>query len=161
MVKTKPRQWVLSDWLRFITNGDFQMNIGVVGLGIVGSSVKVGFEELGNDVFGHDLTLDTNLRDVLDTDICYICVPTPPSENGSCDVSIVESVVRDLSALNYNGLVIIKSTVEPGTTERLSSKYKNLQVGFVPEFLRERCAILRFYRKSRRLYNRSGYKKTI
>ena len=90
------------------------MNIGVVGLGIVGSAVKVGFEELGNDVFGHDLTLDTNLRDVLDTDICYICVPTPPSENGSCDVSIVESVVRDLSALNYNGLVIIKSTVEPG-----------------------------------------------
>ena len=101
------------------------MNIGVVGLGIVGSAVKVGFEELGNDVFGHDLTLDTNLRDVLDTDICYICVPTPPSENGSCDVSIVESVVRDLSALNYNGLVIIKSTVELGTSGRLSSKYKN------------------------------------
>ena len=120
------------------------MNVGVVGVGVVGGACKFGFELIGHNVSVHDIAQDTELKDVLDTEVVYICVPTPPSENGSCDVSIVESVVRDLSALNYNGLVIIKSTVEPGATERLSSKYKNLQVGFVPEFLRERCAIADF-----------------
>ena len=36
------------------------MRIGVIGLGVVGSAIKTGFEELGHDVLCHDIKLDTN-----------------------------------------------------------------------------------------------------
>ena len=120
------------------------MRIGVIGLGVVGSAIKTGFEELGHDVLCHDIKLDTTVKNVSKTDICYICVPTPPKEDGSCNIDIVESVVKDLSNVSYEGLLIIKSTVEPGTTDKLSNKFPNLRLGFVPEFLRERCAISDF-----------------
>lgn len=120
------------------------MKIGVVGLGIVGGTVRTGMEELGFDVIGHDKKLNTDLSDVLDTEVCYICVPTPADKNGSCNTSIVEEVVSDLHLLGYKGLVAIKSTVAPGTTKTLSEKFKTGRFAFVPEFLRERCAIADF-----------------
>ena len=79
----------------------------------------------------------------MDADICYVCVPTPSREDGSCDVSIVEKVVNELNDNNYKGIVAIKSTVKPTTTKTLSEK-TNLTLCFVPEFLRERCAISDF-----------------
>ena len=42
------------------------------------------------------------------------------------------------------GVVAIKSTVTPGTSEKLSRQYPDLQICFVPEFLRERCAMVDF-----------------
>tara|TARA_A100001391_G_scaffold199915_1_gene183673 strand:+ start:72 stop:869 length:798 start_codon:yes stop_codon:yes gene_type:complete len=115
------------------------MNIGIIGVGVVGSACKVGFEHIGHTVKVHDIKLHTKINDVLDTEICYISVPTPTRDDDSCDVRIVESVVTDLVNLNYKGIIAIKSTVVPGTTERLS-KLLNRQICFVPEFLRERCA---------------------
>lgn len=120
------------------------MRIGVVGLGIVGGTVKTGMEELGFDVVGHDKKLQTALSDVLETEICYICVPTPANDDGSCNTEIVESVVAELNKLDYIGLIAIKSTVAPGTTKKLSKKYRRSRFAFVPEFLRERCAIADF-----------------
>jgi UDPglucose 6-dehydrogenase len=120
------------------------MDIGIIGLGIVGSAVKYGFEKIGHVVKVHDIQLDTTINDVLETEICYICVPTPSNEDDSCNTSIVEDVVRELVELNYNGVITIKSTVEPGTTVRLKEKYNINNICFVPEFLRERCAITDF-----------------
>lgn len=120
------------------------MNIGVIGIGVVGSAIRHGFENLGHKVLIHDIKLDTNINNILDTEVCYICVPTPISENGSCNITIVESVVKELNNLKYTGVVSIKSTVSPGTTKKLQDKYNNLKICFVPEFLRERCAIADF-----------------
>ena len=119
------------------------MRIGVVGIGVVGGACKFGFELLGHHVDVHDIVLNTKLEDVLDTEAVYICVPTPRDQDGSCDVSIVEQVINDLQALNYQGVIAIKSTVVPGTTERLRQE-TGLNICFVPEFLRERCAITDF-----------------
>lgn len=118
------------------------MKIGIVGLGVVGSAVKYGLEKLGHDIFVHDIKLDTTILDIIGTEICYICVPTPSNEDGSCNVNIVESVVDKLISNNYTGIICIKSTVIPGTTERLIEKYE--RISFIPEFLRERCAISDF-----------------
>ena len=71
------------------------MNIGIVGVGVVGSACKVGFEHIGHTVKVHDIKLHTKIDDVLDTEICYISVPTPTRDDDSCDVRIVESVVKD------------------------------------------------------------------
>jgi UDPglucose 6-dehydrogenase len=119
------------------------MEVGIVGLGIIGSSCKYGFEKLGHKVLFHDIKFDTKLEDLLSSEIIYICVPTPQNEDGSCNISIVETVVIDLKNLNYTGIIAIKSTVKPTTTQRLISE-TNMEICFVPEFLRERCAITDF-----------------
>ena len=108
------------------------MNIGIIGLGVVGTAIKFGFERLGHDIFYHDVVKDTSITDILDTEVCYICVPTPESEDGSCNISIVESVLDELIEHDYKGIACIKSTVVPGTTERLQEKFKSLAI--VPEF---------------------------
>ncbi len=120
------------------------MKIGIVGLGVIGSAAKYGFEKLGHQVLVHDIKLNTNIKDLCTCEIIYVCVPTPSNEDGSCNTTIVENVVDSLHIHNYNGIIAIKSTVEPGTTEKLINIYKNFQICFVPEFLRERCAVSDF-----------------
>lgn len=116
------------------------MKLGIVGKGVVGTAIKRGFEYIGHEVSYHDIKHDTKIEDVLDTEIIYVTVGTPSDEEGSCDITSVLSVVQELSDLNYGGIVAVKSTVKPGTTEDLVKKHPNLTLAFVPEFLRERCA---------------------
>lgn len=121
------------------------MKIGVIGLGVVGGAVRQGFQKLGHKVPYFDIEhKQTSLKDVLSTEICYICVPTPSDEEGRCDTSIVKSVVRDLCKAGYEGIIAIKSTVEPGTTKLLVEETGKSDICFVPEFLRERCAVSDF-----------------
>ena len=96
-----------------------KIKIGIIGLGIVGSTCKYGFEKLGHEVFCHDIKLKTQINDVLNTDVVFICVPSPSNSDGSCNISIVEEVVIQLKEIKYQGVVAIKSTVKPTTTERL------------------------------------------
>lgn len=119
------------------------MKIGIIGLGVVGSACKFGFELIGHNVLVHDKKLQTKIENVLDTEIVFVCVPTPSKDDGACDISIVESVIADLKQLNYTGIIAIKSTVPAGTTRQMIDKY-NLNICFIPEFLRERCAITDF-----------------
>lgn len=115
------------------------MKIGIVGLGIVGNACKKGFDYLGYDTIVHDIKFNSKIEDLLSTEITYVCVPTPSLDSGGCDTSIVCSVVDDLMSRKYKGIVAIKSTISPGTTEKLQKKY-NKNIIFVPEFLKERSA---------------------
>ena len=65
-------------------------------------------------------------------DVAVICLPTQPAPDGSCDVSLVEEAVRSLEV----PLIIIKSTVAPGTTERLK-KETGKRIVFSPEYCGE------------------------
>lgn len=120
------------------------MKIGVIGIGVVGKAVLDGFKYIGHDTYFHDIKLNTNIKDVIDADIVYICVGTPSLSNGDCDISQVISTIEQLNKLKYNGIVAIKSTVPPGTLKYLSDRYTELTLCFVPEFLRERCAYADF-----------------
>lgn len=91
------------------------MKIGIAGLGVIGSACKYGFEKLGHDVSFHDPKFEgSKLADILRSQIIYVCVPTPSKEDGSCDTTIVRKVVDELLSQNYQGVIAIKSTVEPG-----------------------------------------------
>jgi len=120
------------------------LNIGIIGLGVVGGAIQHGFERLGHQISFHDIKFNTNIENVLQTEINYICVPTPSKEDGSCNVSIVEKVVQELIDADYKGIIAIKSTVIPGTTRKLQEKHPEKKICFVPEFLRERCALTDF-----------------
>ena len=88
------------------------------------------------------------------TEISIICVGTPNSDNGQLDVSNVyscaENIAKGVKRKNSYHLVIIRSTVVPGTNtevkkiiEQISGKKNNLDFSVVsnPEFLREGTAI--------------------
>ena len=89
------------------------MKIGIIGLGVVGSAVEYGMKSLGHHVKVHDIKLKTKITDVLDTEICYICVPTPIGSKGHCDISIVEQVIGDLCNLDYTGIIAINFPMRP------------------------------------------------
>ena len=116
------------------------MNIGIIGLGVVGSAIKNGFDKLGHKTLCHDLKLNSTIKDIMSTEIVFLCVPTPQGDDGSCDTTIITNVLQELSDNNYKGIVAIKSTVECGFTQSAIDQYKKLTLCFVPEFLRERCA---------------------
>jgi UDPglucose 6-dehydrogenase len=114
------------------------MKIGIIGRGTVGSAVFEGLEYLGHTMTFFDTKHEGSaMADVLDTEVVFISVPTDRAVNGDCDTSIVDNVVAELAINNYAGLVSIKSTVIPGTTDRL-------RICMVPEFLRAKSALADF-----------------
>ena len=122
------------------------MQIGIVGQGYVGTAVKTVFEK-HYETNTFDLNGDCTCTDIEDlvaaSDIIFVCVPTPMKKDGSCDTSIVESVVKDIDETvqcftnKDHKIVAIKSTIPPGTTNRLNKECKNISVIFNPEFLTE------------------------
>lgn len=121
------------------------MKVGVIGKGVVGTAVYEGLKHLGHTVSFFDKKYEgSKVEDILNTDCVFISVPTNQSSNGDCDTSIVESVVSELNNRDYKGLVAIKSTVIPGTSDKLASTYPNLRICSVPEFLRAKTALADF-----------------
>ena len=93
------------------------MSVGIIGQGFVGKALKAGFEKYyTTNTF--DLNGNCNCKTlhelVNNSDIVFICVPTPMKKDGGCDISIVEGVVRDINETvncNQDGkIVVIKST---------------------------------------------------
>jgi UDP-glucose 6-dehydrogenase len=122
------------------------MKIGIIGLGVVGNAVMEGLRQIDQEVSYYDIKFpDTSLLDILNTEIVFVCVPTNSTVEGKCDTSIVESVVEQLMLAEYTGIVAIKSTVIPNTTKKLIEKYNNQDICFVPEFLRQRCALADYH----------------
>jgi len=118
------------------------MNIGIIGQGFVGNAVYQKFKDFYN-VLTYDIKSDicnSNIKNIKNKcKIIFICLPTPMNNDGSCNISIVESVIHEFSKQD-NLILINKSTVIPGTTELINKKYPKIQVIFNPEFLTERNA---------------------
>jgi UDPglucose 6-dehydrogenase len=114
--------------------------VGIVGKGFVGGAMYENFKDVFSTlVWDTDETKRnvTTFREFVETsDIIFICVPTPSREDGSCDVSIVGSVIDDIAQIDRRKYVVIKSTVTPGTTERYAADFQ-MTIGFNPEFLTE------------------------
>ena len=140
--------------------------IGIVGNGFVGSAVRYGFSpNVGVDaevkVYDKDPNKSTHmLRDVVDSDVIFLSVPTPSNSDGSMNVDIVDSVLGDISQyadLFEVGIILLRSTVTPGTTSNLQKKYPNLRIVFNPEFLTERSANFDFINQSRFILGGEGH----
>jgi len=119
--------------------------IGVVGLGYVGTAVQKGFEST-HTVLTYDIAKECTEDSVSSlankVGIIFICVPTPMNLDGTCNTDIVESVLKEISTRNESEssapICVLKSTVTPGTTNRLAEKFINLTICFNPEFLTEK-----------------------
>jgi UDPglucose 6-dehydrogenase len=121
--------------------------IGIIGKGYVGGAMYENFKDYFSvEVYDTDPNKKTKeLTDLVKwAEILFVCVPTPMrQDDGACDSSIVESVVKQIADINKNKIVVIKSTVPPGTSKRLA-KETGMAIGFNPEFLTEANYILDF-----------------
>jgi len=137
------------------------MNIGIIGNGFVGSAVGFGFSaqcgvsESNVRAYDKDKKKSTHtLFNVLNnSDYVFISVPTPPTKSGECNLSYVyecfEEVNNSLEDTKKEPVLILKSTVIPGTTENLQKDFPDLKIVFNPEFLTERTAKQDFISPSR------------
>jgi UDP-glucose 6-dehydrogenase len=129
-------------------------SVGVVGIGMVGREISRYFEEhkgykRGNNLFLYDIDPKKSYSDdVSKGEVIFICVPTPRDHDGSCNTSMVESV---LASIKHPRILVIKSTVPPGTTEQLQKKYPDQKLLFNPEFLTESQAWYDMVRPDRQI----------
>tara|TARA_Y100000389_G_scaffold177628_1_gene190078 strand:- start:17681 stop:18844 length:1164 start_codon:yes stop_codon:yes gene_type:complete len=143
--------------------------LAIIGQGFVGTAVREKFRKtntvLTYDKYSTDLsntyTAESELFEKNDLNklieqcnIVFLCVPTPMFEDGECNTTIVESVIKEISLI-CNSLgdkqvtVILKSTVPPGTTMKLNDISKLVTVAFSPEFLTEANSIEDFDKQDR------------
>jgi nucleotide sugar dehydrogenase len=125
-----------------------KFKVGVIGNGFVGEAISFAFSSV-SDMYVYDTNPLKSLDDldsVHSCDFVFVCVPTPMYEDGSQDLSYVEGVFEKATS---KPVYILKSTVLPGTTEKLSEKYSNFKIIFSPEFLTERTAKLDMLTQSR------------
>lgn len=115
--------------------------IAIVGYGYVGKAMyrlfKDHYETGVRDPFLDDTQLPPDIRlkereDVNKCDLGVVCVPTPRAENGECDIRYVKSVMEWIET----PLILLKSTVEIGTTESLK-KQTGKRIVFSPEYCGE------------------------
>ena len=132
--------------------------IGIVGNGYVGGSIAHGFSPAATgtcEVKVHDKiperSLHTLEETVNDSDFIFVSVPTPMNKNGSISLKFIDNAFKEINGVNRrsDNIIILKSTVIPGTTEKLQDKYPSLNIVFNPEFLTERSARLDFINQTR------------
>ena len=117
-----------------------KLKVGIIGLGMVGEPIKRWFTEhngykRGKDLFCYDVDPKKGYSDdVNKADVIFVSVPTPPNDDGSCNTSIVESAV---AGVKDGKIVVVKSTVTPGTVENLQKKHPKKGLIFNPEFITE------------------------
>ncbi|MBI4992221.1 MAG: UDP-glucose/GDP-mannose dehydrogenase family protein [Candidatus Harrisonbacteria bacterium] len=121
------------------------LKIGIAGVGWVGAQLKKYFEEVrdfkvGENLLLYDILPEKCAGNIEDADVIFVTLPTPRSRNdGSCNISIVTSAIAKLDELSKDSskIIVIKSTVPPGTTEDFQKKYPRHKFLFNPEFLTE------------------------
>ena len=133
--------------------------IGIVGKGFVGAAVQYGFSPnvgCDSEVKTYDVikSKSTHTLDevVNQSDIVFLSVPTPSFSSGEIDLSILEKCLSDINSIiepGSNTIILIRSTVVPGTTRKFQDSFNNLKLVFNPEFLTERSAKFDFINQSR------------
>jgi len=116
--------------------------IGIIGIGFVGNAIKSFFENKIETICYDKFKNFNKLTDILSTDLVFLCLPTlfDNNKNQYNKIAIIDTC-NYLNSMDYNGLVIIKSTVEPETTTFLSKTYPKLKLIHNPEFLTARTSI--------------------
>tara|TARA_B100001057_G_C22871773_1_gene959342 strand:+ start:19765 stop:20619 length:855 start_codon:yes stop_codon:yes gene_type:complete len=133
------------------------MKIGIVGKGFVGSAVQFGFSpNTGCDAEVRAYDKDPNksqntLEEVVnESDYIFVSVPTPSNDDGSINLDIVDDALSSINEINNrNNVILLRSTMVPGSTLAFQEKYPKLNIVFNPEFLTERSANFDFINQAR------------
>ncbi len=107
----------------------------VVGWGTIGKATALAF---GIDQYFSRTNFNITLNEAAKCKFIFLCLPTP-TKDGICDISLIEQYISQLSQIGCSGIIVVRSTVTPGTCKNLAEKY-NVPVISNPEFLTEKTA---------------------
>jgi len=154
------------------------INIGIIGQGFVGGAIYNTLQRYyGVRTYDIDPLKGNTSHDdvVLNSEIVFVCIPTPMRSDGSCDIRILEEVIESSCEIIKNStkapvhsefikravrkkIFVIKSTVPPGTTNMLANQYRSINICFSPEFLTEANAHQDFANQERIVIGGEGAK---
>jgi UDPglucose 6-dehydrogenase len=133
----------------------YDYTIGIVGFGFLGKALAHGFS-LHADVLIYDKYENyyNTLEEVVNnSDFIFVSVPTPMKEDGSQDISNIKDAIESIEKESKERkIIVIRSTVLPGTTRVFAEKYSNHDFIFFPEFLTERSSKFDFINSSRLIF---------
>lgn len=129
--------------------------IGIVGMGVVGTAMYESFKKNDVPVLYYEKYSKSRWSTSTPLEVCikkchilFLALPTQLSRNDSNSVYNLKEIEETLQILErerFSGIVVLKSTVIPGTTVALSRKFLSLSIFHCPEFLTERTAIEDFH----------------
>lgn len=118
--------------------------ISIIGLGFVGGAMLKSFQTKNIDVIGYDKYKDGGIGTfdkILSSEITFLCLPTLfDEEKQAYDKSAINETLARLYTHEFKGIIVLKSTVEPETTDLLSDTYPTLKIAHNPEFITARTA---------------------
>lgn len=134
--------------------------IGIIGFGFVGKALVQGFsltKDVQIKIYDIKEEVDTFEDTVDNSDIIFLCLPTPMThvEGGKINLSIMDDVIKKIEKRLVetnqwkDKIIVIRSTVVPGTTRKYAEKYPHMNFVFNPEFLTERMSRLDFINTAR------------
>ncbi len=135
-----------------------KFNIGIIGKGFVGSAVAAGFSAstgFDSEIRVFDIDPKKSINSLSDTvnksEFLFVSVPTPAGKDGTIDLEPLEKCLSSISNELKDGdpIVLIRSTIIPGSSRMFQEKYNNLRIVFNPEFLTERNALFDFISQQR------------
>ena len=111
------------------------MKIGCIGQGFVGKNIADYLDSQGHNVVRYSLEPEyiVNKSAVASCDLVFVAVPTPSSSKGFDDSNVQEAI----ELIKVGGIAVIKSTVLPGTANRLQKQFPDKIIISSPEFLSE------------------------
>jgi UDPglucose 6-dehydrogenase len=124
------------------------MKICIIGYGFVGKAMHTTFEHNADVLIIDPLHSETTIEDIrwFKPSIVFVCLPAPTLADKSVDISLITGVFSGLAAIEYNRLVVLKSTLPPTAANDLYITYGNdssvnkhgpLNYIYSPEFLRQ------------------------
>lgn len=133
---------------------------GIIGVGYVGGAVQNWIEKQGkHQLFVYDKFKKLgSVTEVNKADVIFICVPTPYTAGRGFDD---RAVVDALKNVQGSKVVVIKSTIVPGSTERFQKMFPKLTILFNPEFLVAKTAVRDFAEPNRQIVGYTARSKKV
>ena len=119
------------------------MNVGIVGFGFVGKGVAHTFSHLPLKIYDKFGVSPNTIEETVDeSDVLFICVPTPMDDDGRQDLSSVEDAIKSIvDTATSPKTIVLRTTITPGTTKHFAEMFPAHCFVFMPEFLTERTYI--------------------
>jgi nucleotide sugar dehydrogenase len=136
--------------------------VGIIGLGYVGGALRHWFLKKRRpqvQLFLYDKYKKIgSVEEVNKADVVFISVPTPYNDKGGYDDS---AIIESLKNLKSPKIVVIKSTIIPGSTEKFQEKFPKHKILFNPEFLRAKTANADFVKPERQIVGYTRKSKSL
>ena len=119
--------------------------IGIIGYGMVGAAVGAWFKDAAK-YSPHQFP--SGMTAVNKAEIVFLCTPSPYSAKTGYDLSAITTAAKKLTGRK---IIVLKSTVLPGTTEKLQRRFPRHRWLFNPEFLQDRTSRQDFFHPDRQI----------